>query len=132
MTGVMMSITRKKTNPNTIISIIFPSTVQANIPLSEYIGIKRMSPSKVWSGFNMSTKTIGAIRMPIPIPPIQDTIVLMIASLFVPATIPIIIAMMKITGMGPDMKVNQPKTRSVRKRDIPTIIARLNSSLTTQ
>ena len=132
MIGVMISITSRKTNPTTIISTIFPSNVQANVPLSEYIGIKITSPSKVWSGFIISANTIGAIRMPIPMPPIQDNIVLVTASTFVPAIIPIIIAMMKITGMGPDMKVNQPKTRSVRKRDTPTIIDRMYSCLTTQ
>jgi len=125
MIGVRISITTSKTNPTTMISTIFPSNVQANVPLSAYIGIKRTSPSKVWSGFIISAKTIGAIRMPIPMPPSQDNIVLVTASTFVPATIPIIIAMMKITGIGPDKKVNQPKTRSVRKRDIPTIIARM-------
>ncbi len=102
-----------------------------NIPRVDHIITIRGNRGRKISSLQNSAKIIGASKQPSSIPMTQVSKVAKIASPIFPATIPIINAMMKSTGMGPARNDNQLKVKSVMKMTTPTKIAIINSRLTT-
>jgi hypothetical protein len=96
---------------------------KAKVPRRDHNAIRKGIVKRELSGSQNSARIIGVSRVAVRIPITHARRVLTAPSRTSPAMMPMMIAIIKITGMRPVKKVIQLNIRSERNRKTPTAIA---------